>query len=206
MRKDYGISAIIIDRETRPEAKLMLTAFSPQEGLIYIFKKMSAKKTSLAPDLFDEIICTVQSAGENSPIRFLKDFEPAAQRAEIAGSYAKLCAACHIAAIAKLNGQNIDEKPEFARLLAKTFDAIKNAADADAVKIKFLYAFAKNQGYPVKEEFFNSLSAGDKESFTSIINTPASFIEPETSRSGKLIERVCRWIESSTDILLPKDT
>ena len=204
MREESGFTAVIIDRENRAESKLMLAAFSPEEGLVYLFKKMSAKKTSAAPDLFDEIACEAQSAGGASPVRFLKEFETIKKRAGIAASYQKLCAAAEIAATARLNGENIEERREFAALVSKSLDAVESSGDEDSVKIKFLYAFAKMQGYPVREDFFASLPADEKARFAKIINTPANALDRQETQSAAACETIRRWIEANTDILLPK--
>ena len=200
MAEEKNISAIILDKQPHAEASLLITAFSQEEGLVFLYKKMSAKKTSFAPDLFDEIFCQVQAPNKESSVRFLKDFDVKKTRRGLAISYEKLCAASEISSIVKQNGTHINETTELAQLLSVALDSVEIAQNLDAVKIKFLYLLVKNQGYAVKEDFFASLPAAEKNNFTKILKTPISQLSEEIASAQHLYKILKYWVQEHTDI------
>ncbi|MBE6413784.1 MAG: hypothetical protein E7035_04435 [Verrucomicrobiaceae bacterium] len=204
MQNQNDISAIIIDKENRGEASIMLTAFSAEEGLVFLFKRMSAKKTSIVPDLFDEIVCQTKppESSKNTPIHFLQNFDVLKHRTGIATSYEKLCVSAEIAKIIKINGENIDEKQSLFNLLTKTFDAIESTQNLKAVQIKFLYLLTKEQGYAIKEDFFQSLSSDDKTTFTYILKNPAQNLHDYIQQAENIYIKLKRWIQTNTDIIV----
>ncbi len=204
MQSQNDISAIIVDRQNRGETSIMLTAFSAEEGLIYLFKRMSAKKTSLVPDLFDEINCQTKppEASKSTSIHFLQSFDILKQRMGISTSYDKLCVSSEIAQIIKANGENIEERKSLFDLLKKTFDAIENSQNLKAIQIKFLYLLTKEQGYAIKEDFFQSLSNNDKTTFAYILKTPAQLLTEYIQQTENLYVMLKRWIQTNTDIIV----
>ena len=202
MAEEKHISAIILDKQPRAESSLFITAFSQEEGLVFVYKKMSSKKTSFAPDLFDEISCQVQMPNSETAVRFLKDFDVKKHRQGLSASYEKLCAASEISEIVKLNGAHIDETQTLAELLSITFDSIETAQNLDAVKIKFLYLLAKNQGYPVKEDFFASLPASEKSDFAEILKTPILQLSDKIQQAQRLYKILKYWVQENTDLSL----
>ncbi len=201
MERERIITAIVLDRERRAEASVMLTAFSPEDGLVFLFKRLSGKKTSLVPDLFDEIECSVSTPDADAPVKFLGQFEVLKRRAGVSASYEKLCAASEIASVAKSNGANIDEKRTLFELIARSLDAIEAHDNHATVKIKFLYLLARNQGYAIKEDFFRSLADADKSDFSEILALSTADQAAEKPRSERLYEMLKRWILSETDIV-----
>ncbi len=202
MPRQYEISAIILDRESRGETGVMLTALSPERGLVYLFKRISAKKTSLVPDIFCEISAQTQvpQTAENGLVHFVKDFSSVKSRDKISLSYEKLCDASEIASVVKLNGANIDETSLLFDLLGKALDGVAEFENTAAVKIKFLYVLAKEQGYAVKEDFFSRLSQTDKAAFAKILKTPVAELSADAA-TQRLYEALRRWTAENTDIV-----
>lgn len=202
MPRQYEISAIILDRESRGENGVMLTALSPEHGLVYLFKRISAKKTSLVPDIFCEISAQTQvpQTAENGLVHFVKDFSSVKSRDKISLSYEKLCDASEIASVVKLNGANIDETSLLFDLLGKALDGVAEFENTAAVKIKFLYVLAKEQGYAVKEDFFSRLSQTDKAAFAKILKTPVAELSADAA-TQRLYEALRRWTAENTDIV-----
>lgn len=202
MPSQYEISAIILDRESRGENGVMLTALSPERGLVYLFKRISAKKTSLVPDIFCEISAQTQvpQTTENGLVHFVKDFSSVKSRDKISLSYEKLCDASEIASVVKLNGANIDETSMLFDLLGKALDGVAEFENTAAVKIKFLYVLAKEQGYAVKEDFFSRLSQTDKAAFAKILKTPVAELSADAA-TQRLYEALRRWTAENTDIV-----
>ncbi len=202
MPEQKNISAIVLDKEKRGETSVLLTAFSSEEGLVVMFKKMSSKKTSLVPDLFDEISCQVQLPEANASINFLQQFDILEHRESIGISYEKLCCACELTSIVKLNGAHIYEKQSLFSLLSKALESIEKSTSLAEIKIKFLYLLVKEQGYPIKEDFFKSLPEEDKNKFASILKTPISSESTSDNNAEKLYNALKYWVQTQTDIIV----
>jgi len=200
--RQHEISAIVLDRESRGENGVMLTALSPECGLVFLYRRISAKKTSLVPDIFCEISADTQTPqmSDNGLVHFVKDFRTVKSRDKISLSYEKLCDASEIASVVKLNGANIDETPLLFDLLGKALDGVAEFENTAAVKIKFLYVLAKEQGYAVKEDFFGRLSQADRQSFAKILKTPVAEL-PADAAMQRLYESLRRWTAENTDIV-----
>ncbi len=195
------ISAIVLDRENRGENSLFITAYSLEEGLVFLFKRMSSKKTSLAPDLFDEISALVQFPESEAPVKFLQQFDIVAHRSGISTSYDKLCSASDIASIVKQNGANISETASLYNLLSQSLGAVETHKNTSAVKLKFLYLLVKEQGYAIREDFFSAMSAQDKEAFSKILKTPIAELDESTDICANLYEALRRWSAGNTDFV-----
>ena len=165
---------------------------------------MSRKKTSLIPDLFDEITCKIRQPdfSGNVPVTFLQSFEIVKHRQGISTSYNKLCSACDISLIVKHNGENINETHSLYSLLSKTFEAIEKSKNMSSIHIKFLYLLTKEQGYAIKEDFFQSLSNDDKTTFTYILKTPAQNLHDYIQQAENIYVKLKRWIQENTDIII----
>jgi hypothetical protein len=68
--------------------------------------------------------------------------------------------------------------------------------------LKSLYRFARDEGYPVKEQWFPSLPAADRETVATLLNRPASGQTTELPLVAKLQHRMEDYLRGHTEILL----
>ena len=69
-----------------------------------------------------------------------------------------------------------------------------------AVRLKFLYLLVRDEGYPVREDFFARLPEAEKRLFAVIVKTPSAELSDFKARSREMLEKFCRWISGATDI------
>ena len=63
-----------------------------------------------------------------------------------------------------------------------------------------MYLLARDEGYAVKEDFVRRLGQSNAELFGILIKNPSSELREFKSRSVDMLEKLCDWIYSSTDI------
>ena len=88
----------------------------------------------------------------------------------------------------------------FSARLRRSLDAIDAGMPSQAVRLKFLYLLVRDEGYPVREDFFARLSENEKRLFAVIVNTPSAELSDFKAHSRDMLEKLCRWISESTDI------
>ena len=59
-------------------------------------------------------------------------------------------------------------------LLRQTFDAFGSSARSDLVYLKALYCFARDEGYPVKQEWAQGLPPATRASASEMLNKPVA--------------------------------
>ena len=162
---------IVLDRQTRGEKHLLLACLSQSLGLIYIMKRLSNSKTSPLPDLFDDIDGFTYISSEQSP-KFLHDYD-----------------------------RNIEDIPRLYFYAHKAIDALDSLLSPQAVRIKFLYALTKQEGYPVIEDFYENLSKPMQQLFAYIVKTPTKDMPEIDSRAEAIADKFVDWIKFNTDII-----
>lgn len=192
--------ATVLDREIRGENSVYITAYAPNFGLMRMMKKCSAKKTSYLPDIFDDISISGEMQSPTS-LKFARDFSIIKRRNEIATNYNSFEQACLIALSVVKNGVHIEDSQRLFNQLRMAFDAIANGANAEIVRLKFMYLLAKNEGYAVKEDFYAKLSQPKKELFSMLIKLPVSELRDYSTRVSPILEAYLNWLYANTDIV-----
>ena len=192
--------ATVLNREFRGETSVYITAFAHDLGLMRMMKKCSAKKTSSLPDLFDDIAIAGEMQSPTS-LKFARDFDIIKRRNDIATNYDSFEQACKISLSVVKNGAHIENSARLSTQLRSALDAIANGASAEIVRLKFMYLLAKNEGYPVKEDFYARLSQPQKELFSLLIKLPALELKDYATRTSPILESYLNWLYSNTDII-----
>ena len=192
-------NATVINRENRGESSIYITAFCAASDIIQLMKRVSAKNTSQLPDLFDDIDVKAESQTPNG-LKFLRDFEIIKRRINIGKSYESFSHASLIASVVSANGRNIEDAARLSFRLRHALDALDNGVPPEPVRLKFMFLMARDEGYPIKEDFFENLSAAKREMFATLIRTPSADLREFRSRAADMLESMCAWIYSNTDI------
>lgn len=187
-----------MDRTLRGESGVLFRIFSAESGLAVLHKRVSQKKTAQLPDLFD-VISAEAERSKTGGVLFLKDFERIASHARIAENYEAFECAAQIAKCALKNCVYLESFEKMHETLLAAFGAIAAGAAPVCVRLKFLYVFARGEGYPVKEDFAANLSAAEFEILKKILKTPAAELG-EVGGAGALLENMEKWIGANTDI------
>ena len=103
---------------------------------------------------------------------FVREVRIATRRAAIGGSYDALRFASALVSVISRNPVHEESRENVAQLLRTALDAFCTAGAPDIVHLKSLYVFARDEGYPVKQEWLPSLPAADRGVAAALLNRP----------------------------------
>ena len=142
----------VLFRDLRGESSLYIEAFSGRLGALSMMKRISAKKTSALPDIFDDIEASLNPSSSGD-LKFVGGFEIRRRRTAIASDYGAFEDAAAIAGVVRRNGRHIEDTARLSARLRRSLDAIDAGMPSQAVRLKFLYLLVRDEGYPVREDF-----------------------------------------------------
>jgi hypothetical protein len=195
--------AFVLVKRPATDAFQGFTVFSAEQGTLLVMQRVAKKSagTSIALDLFDEAALQLESTNEGRTW-FVKEAR-LLQRAEgIGRGYESLRYASAFAAVVARNPVHEEGRAQVATLLRTAFAAFATAARADIVFIKSLYCFARDEGYPVKEQWFPTLSTADREAVATLLNRPLADQTAPAELVLRLQHRLEDYLRGHTEILL----
>lgn len=190
-----------------------LTAWSGEHGLLHLLlripksAKASLARRSSAPrsegrlDLFDEAELWLESSNQGRTW-FIKEHRFIAQRAGIGRSYDALKAAAALAALVTRNPVPDESRPPVADLLRSSLAALAAGGRPDLVWLKALYCFLRDEGYPVKQQWWPQLAAPDRTAATQLLNQPLAAQTADAATVARLIRQLEDWVRGETEIRL----
>src|SRR5882724_9611797 len=158
------VDAFVLLRRPATDAFQGFHVFSAEQGALLVFQRIprkpspgkSVSKTAsahLSLDLFDEVSLLLESSNQGQTW-FVREPRLLARHATIGGSYESLRFASALAALIARNPVHEESRPAVTQLLRTAFSAFATAARPDIVYFKSVYCFARDEGYPVKQEWF----------------------------------------------------
>lgn len=196
------LSGIILKREASGEQFHCLTILSPEQGCVLaMFRRPKRNTRATMPDLFDEVEVQLEKKGENG-FGFVKELTIHQRRRGLAKSFIALELACEWSSILMKNLPRETEVKSVFKLLNKGLDAWEKRINPEAVFFKCLFVYAREEGYPVKHDWFENLTHHERVEVASIVNTPVAELTMKPEQLRKWIERLKHYIQHYTDILL----
>ena len=179
-----------------------LTVFAAEHGVLHCLRRIPQGKATATPlDLFDETELWLESSNQGRTW-FIKEHRLIHRHDGIGRSYEALSAA---AAIGKLLGRNPvpDESREaVADLLRTTFTALAAGGRPDIVWLKALYCLLRDEGYPVKQQWWPQLADADRDSAAHLLNQPLAAQTADSTTVARITRRLEDWVHAETEIKL----
>jgi hypothetical protein len=185
---------------------LVLTCFSPGEGLFTALLRPARKAVSAAPapDLFDRLALELNHArgGSSSGPWFVREHRVLQRHAAIGRTYATLAAASRLARIVIKNPVPEDSRPAIDALLSQTFAAFaRPATRPDLIFFKSLYCLARDEGLPLKQHWLPALPPGDRDLVARALSLPADSPEaPPPQDLARLAKRLETYLTTEADL------
>lgn len=192
---------IVLDKELRAENFMMFTVLSKELGLTYALKRVSSKKQTFLPDYFDIISAKLSAKSKNSPF-FIESFEISEKLCENSANYNSLVAMGKIVRVIIKNAPFLEDCSRIYKTFSLAVKSYKNTNTPEIVNIKWLYDFAKSEGYPVREDFLNTLPDLDYNNFLEIVKTPVLSCAVDKDSAKHLLKLFETWVSLKTDIVL----
>ena len=197
-------SALILGRQPSGSDNFeQLSAFSEADGLLVCLRRVSTKAASAVPplDLFDEAELWLESSTQGRTW-FVKEHRHLVRRPGLGRSYEALNAAAQLARLVLRNPVPDESRAAIVALLRQTLSALESGARPDLVWFKALFCFLRDEGYPVKQQWWQQLPAADRDAATPILNQPIAQQKPEPAVVARLSQRLQDWVAGDTEIRL----
>jgi hypothetical protein len=196
--------AFVIEKRPPTDAFQAFGLFSPEHGNLLALQRVPRKPspTHVAPDLFDAVAVMLESSNQGRTW-FVREVRIAKRRSGIGRSYDALRFASALAAVISRNPVHEESRGNVARMLATAFDALASGARPDAVHLKSLYLFARDEGYPVKQEWLPSLGPADLAVAVAVLNRPLDAQDSGAADVARLRRSLEGYLGESTEIIIP---
>ncbi|MEO7599179.1 MAG: hypothetical protein ABIV50_09630 [Opitutus sp.] len=195
--------AFVLSRRPPTESFQSFTAFAADHGLLLIMQRVSKKPTltSLALDLFDEVSLQLESRNQGQTW-FVKESRLVTRHTTLGRSYETLRWASALASLVARNAVPEESREAVATLLRKALESFATNDRPDLIWFKSLYRFARDEGYPIKEEWFPTLPAADRDDVVTLLNRPLAEQTASTERVARLTRRLTEYLRGHTEILI----
>ncbi len=185
------------------------TVFSPTHGLLVVLQRISKPRAggksgagaSVPLDLFDEVWLQLESSNQGHTW-FTRETRLIARPTDIGRSYDALRFASGFAALIVRNPVHEDSREAVAKLLRESFAAFAAGPRPDIVHLKSVYRFARYEGYPLKEQWFPTLSAADRAEAAAVLNQPLAGQTATVEAVVRLQRRLDDYLRGHTEFLL----
>ena len=91
------------------------------------------------------------------------------------------------------------------RLVLRALDSLSDGAPPFAVMLKALYLFAREEGYPVLEDWARNLRPEQAEKVAAILNTPLADMTVAKEDQELAFSSLARYVEHNTHIYITKE-
>jgi recombinational DNA repair protein (RecF pathway) len=196
-------SAFILAKQLSGSDKFeQLTVFSGEHGLLHCLCRIASSKTASTPlDLFDEAELWLESTNQGRTW-FIKEHRCIQRHPGIGRSYDTLRAAAALAHLVLRNPASDDSRAPIVTLLRQSFAALEAGARPDLVRLKTLFCFLRDEGYPVKQSWWQQLPPPDRDAATQLLNQPIAGQTPAPELVARLTQRLETWVAAETELRL----
>lgn len=196
-------TATVIHRQIAGEKHLRLQLICPEEGLVSVLCRNTARNSNLSlPDLFDDgdFLTSLSSSGS----LFLNEFQLQRRRSSLARHYQVFRYACELATIYGKNLEHVEEPAPAIRIFHRALDAFETALCPEVTFFKSLYLFARVEGFPVKEGWWQSLPAELRQDALAILSRELKEQTHPSETTDLLTRRLSEWLSVHAGFVFPK--
>ncbi len=195
--------AFVLLKRPPAESFQTFTLFSPEHGPLIALQRIARKSggSTLALDLFDEASLMLESSNQGRTW-FIQEAQLITRPTDIGQSYECLRLASALATLVARNPVDEDSRAAVAELLRGALAAFSRGARPDVVYFKSLYRFARDEGYPLKQQWFPTLPADDQREVAAVLNQPLAAQTAEAGNVARLQRRLEDYLRGHTEILL----
>ena len=195
--------AIILGRRPASDAFQSFTAFSVEQGSLQLQQRLPQKisANSVLLDLFDEASLSLETSNQGRSW-FVKEVRILARQTAIGHSYDALERASAFATLVARNEVPEEGREKVYLLLRLALGAFATSERADIVYLKSLYCFARDEGYPVRAQWLESLNSTDRGTVTMVLQQPVAGQTAPPETVARLQHRLEDYLRGYTEILL----
>lgn len=196
---------VLLRRPSTSDAFQALSVFSATQGALLVLQRVSKSRrkgeVASALDLFNEAALVLES-GNQGRTWFVREARVLRSAAGIGRDYEALRRASEFATVVAQNAVPEESRAQVYALLGQAFEAFAGAPRPDVAFVKSLYCLARDEGYPVKQQWVRSLGAADRAAVAELLNKPLAEQSAEAEAVERLGERLKAYLRTETEILL----
>lgn len=196
-------SAFILSRQASGSDSFeQFTVFSAEHGLLLCLGRIAKGKSTASPiDLFDETEFALESSNQGRTW-FIKEHRLIQRNEGIGRSYDALKVAADFATLICRNAVPDESREPITTLLRHTFAALAAGGRPDIVWLKAIYSFLRDEGYPVKQQWWPQLSATDRDAAAQLLNQPLAGQTADAPAVSRITRHLEHWLKTETEIRL----
>ncbi len=192
----------LLSKKTTGESYLSYQIFSGEHGLLLCLKRVSQKKTDkVQPDLFDRAQLDLEKP-QTGYAWFVRDYEIIKRHTGIARNYNSLLCASEFASTLLKNLTHTETFAGLFHLTGVVFQSWEKGLNPELVLLKSLYLFAREEGYPVKQDWWQNLPPSEREEATRLLNNKIETLNIDDEKLQSILQNFKKWLPQGTDILL----
>lgn len=205
--KTLQTEVCVLTRKAPTERSQPFGCLSTDQGCFLVWQRTArgAGSGAVSMDLFDDLELLLTSANQGKTW-FVQEARLLARRAGIGRNYEALRLASRFAATVEKNPVSEESRERSLALTRQALDAFAETVKTPAlVYLKALFSFARNEGYPVRQEWLEQLHAGLRDAAMAFLFTPekpGQDPEKPDPALAKLVERLENYLRSNTEILI----
>jgi hypothetical protein len=201
--QSLATDAFVLLKRLPADSFQAFTLFSAAHGPLLVLQRLSKKAATTSPplDLFDEASLLLESSNQGHTW-FIKEVRINTRHAAIGCSYETLQLASKLAALIARNSVDEESRIAVAELLRAALAAFATGVRPDIVYFKSLYRFARDEGYPLKQQWFPTLPAADRAIVAALLNRPLAEQTAAAAWVARLQHRLEEYLRGHTEILL----
>jgi hypothetical protein len=201
--QQLNTSAFILTRKLSGSDKFeQLTAFSADHGTLACLRRIATGKTTATPlDLFDEAELWLESSNQGRTW-FIKEHRFIERHPGIGRSYEALRTASTFGTLLAHNPVAEESRDAVIALLRSSFAALGSGGRPDIIWLKTLYCFLRDEGYPVKQQWWPKLSSADRDTAAQLLNQPLAAQSADPRLVAPITRQLEDWLRTETEIRL----
>lgn len=190
-----------------------LTVFSEEHGVLLCLARLPKPSSAATPrrtattrneaplDLFDEAELSLESSTQGRTW-FIKEHRLLRRATGLGRSYDALRTAAALAALVTHNPVPDESRAPITALLRQSLASLETGARPDLVWLKSLFVFLRDEGYPVKQHWWQQLGSAEREASAQILNQPIAGQNPDPALVARLTQRLQDWVAADTEVHL----
>ena len=194
--------AVVLLKRPPADTFQSLTIFSPTHGTLLALQRLPKKSATNAVtlDLFDEVALFLETANQGQTW-FIKEPRLLTRHAGLGRDYETLRHASSLATYIARNPVPEESRERIYQLFRDALAAFATSPRPDIVYFKSLYRLARDEGHPVKQHWFPTLSATDRPVVAELLNQPVAAQTTDTATVTRLQKRLEDYLREHTEIL-----
>ncbi len=206
------IAFVLAKQPSTSDSFEQLTAYSGEQGVLLCLVRSPRPGPPAAArrpvprsegrlDLFDEAELWLESSNQGRTW-FVKEHRLIQRHDGIGRSYEALRAAAAMANLVSRNPVPDESRPAIAGLLRLSLTALAAGGRPDIAWFKALYCFLRDEGYPVKQQWWPELPDAERRAATELLNQPLAAQTAGAVVVANLTRRLEDWVKAETEIRL----